>query len=198
MSQTQQDAEQPETPERAETPEMPERSEQAGTPGQAGAAEQADSAEDATAGGAAEDADPAAGTTAQATAEERPLPSSLAFRINPVSLLAVLAIAACATPLATTAGPWALLVYLIPLAIAVWILRTRTTVGPDEVRTRTVFGGKRFTWDEVVSLRLDEKRWLKAVLRSGDEVVLPAIRVRDLPRLAVMSGGRLTDPATAE
>ncbi|GGI73212.1 hypothetical protein GCM10011581_07680 [Saccharopolyspora subtropica] len=134
----------------------------------------------------------------QDTAREPALPTSLTFRITPVSLLAVLAIAVCATPLATTAGPWALLIYLIPLAIMVWILRTRTTVDPQRVAVRTFFGGSSFGWDEIASLRLNERRWLKAVLHSGKEVRLPAVRVRDLPRLSAMSGGRLPDPTSQE
>ncbi|MCI2423330.1 PH domain-containing protein [Saccharopolyspora sp. K220] len=137
--------------------------------------------------------------TDQAGAPQQPEgPKSLTFRITPVSLLAVLVIALCATPLATTAGPWALLIYLIPLVLLVWILRTRTTVDPERVVVRTIFGGGKFNWDEVASLRLDERHWLKAVLRSGKEIKLPAVRVRDLPRLAAMSGGRLPDPTSQE
>jgi hypothetical protein len=141
---------------------------------------------------------PEAGNDSANNAEKAPLPESLTFRITPVSLLAVLAIAVCATPLATTAGLWALSFYLIPVALAVWILRTATTVGPERVRVRTFLGGTSFAWDDVSSLRLDERRWLKAVLRSGKQVTLPAVRVRDLPRLATMSGGRLPDPTERE
>ncbi|TDD52021.1 PH domain-containing protein [Saccharopolyspora elongata] len=122
----------------------------------------------------------------------------MTFRITPVALLGVLAVIICATPLATTAGTWALLIYLIPLGLAVWILRTRTTFDAQQVVARTMFGRTKFGWDDVVSLRLDEKRWLKAVLRSGKEVQLPAVRVRDLPRVAAISGGRLPDPTTQE
>ncbi|MBB5155404.1 PH domain-containing protein [Saccharopolyspora phatthalungensis] len=125
-------------------------------------------------------------------------PKPLTFRITPVALLAVLAIIICATPLATTAGTWALLLYLIPLVLLVWILRTRTTVGPQQVAVRTIVGRTRFSWDDVASLRLDERRWLKAVLRSGKEVRLPAVRVRDLPRLSAISSGRLPDPTSQE
>lgn len=130
--------------------------------------------------------------------DEAGAPKSLTFRITPVALLAVLAITICATPLATTAGTWALLLYLIPLGLLVWILRTRTTVDAQQVVVRTAFGRAKFSWDDVASLRLDERRWLKAVLRCGKEVQLPAVRVRDLPRVAAISGGRLPDPTTQE
>ena len=121
-------------------------------------------------------------------------PSALTFRITPVSLLAALTVLIGATPVAWTGGPWALSIYLIPLGIVVWVLRTRTTVTADGVTARRVLGSTRFGWDDLVSLRLDQRRWLRAVLSSGKEVLLPAVRVRDLPRLSAMSGGRLADP----
>ncbi|GAA4860862.1 PH domain-containing protein [Saccharopolyspora rosea] len=145
---------------------------------------------------AADAARPAA--DAEQAAETPRLPESLTFRITPVALLAVLAVVVCATPVAATAGGPALLLYLVPLGLLVWILRTRTTVSPERVTVRTMFGGTRFTWDDVRALRLDEKRWIRAVLASGNEVALSAVRVRDLPRLSAMSGGRLPDPNAQE
>jgi len=35
------------------------------------------------------------------------------------------------------------------------------------------------------------------VLSDGSELPLPAVHVRDLPRLAAVSGGRLPDPSTS-
>ncbi|PKW19681.1 PH domain-containing protein [Saccharopolyspora spinosa] len=170
------DAEQPATEPSGNKPSAAERAEQAD-------AKQAEKAEKSDAAGA------------PAKPES---PKSLTFRITPVALLAVLAITICATPLATTAGTWALLLYLIPLGLLVWILRTRTTVDTQQVVVRTAFGRTKFSWDDVVSLRLDQRRWLKAVLHSGKEIQLPAVRVRDLPRVAAISGGRLPDPTTQE
>ncbi|WP_223839994.1 PH domain-containing protein [Saccharopolyspora pogona] len=185
------DAEQPATEPSGDKPSDAERAEQAD-------AEQAD-AEQADAEQADAEQVEKAGQSDKAGSPAKPdAPKSLTFRITPVALLAVLAITICATPLATTAGTWALLLYLIPLGLLVWILRTRTTVDARQVVVRTSFGRTKFSWDDVVSLRLDERRWLKAVLRSGKEVQLPAVRVRDLPRVAAISGGRLPDPTTQE
>jgi hypothetical protein len=124
-------------------------------------------------------------------------PPSLTFRITPISLLGVVALVVCVTPLAW-AHPWLLSAYLIPVLVVVWILRVRTVVGASKVTARTMFGRSDFAWDEVTSFRLDERRWLRAVLGSGKEVRLPAVRVRDLPRLAAMSGGRLPDPTASD
>ncbi|WP_246868828.1 PH domain-containing protein [Saccharopolyspora sp. ASAGF58] len=187
------DAEQPATEPSGNKPSDAERAERADAEPsdaeQAGPVEKAEQAEPVE---EAEQSDKA-GAPAKPDA-----PKSLTFRITPVALLAVLAITICATPLATTAGTWALLLYLIPLGLLVWILRTRTTVDARQVVVRTSFGRTKFSWDDVVSLRLNERRWLKAVLRSGKEVQLPAVRVRDLPRVAAISGGRLPDPTTQE
>ncbi|QUH04593.1 PH domain-containing protein [Saccharopolyspora erythraea] len=117
----------------------------------------------------------------------------MTYRITPVSLLAALTVLIGVTPVAWTAGPWALSLYLIPLALVVWVLRTRTTIDATHITARRVLGSTRIGWDEIASFRLDERRWLRAVLNSGKEVVLPAVRVRDLPRLAAVSGGRIPD-----
>jgi hypothetical protein len=125
---------------------------------------------------------------------ETGLPSSLTFRITPVSLLVVFTVAVCVTPVAW-ARPWLLSLYLVPLLLLVWIVRVRTVVDADRITARTVLHSTGFPWEEIQSFRLDERRWLRAVLTSGKEVRLPAVRVRDLPRVAAMSGGRLSDPS---
>lgn len=122
-------------------------------------------------------------------------PSSLTFRITRVSLLGVLAVAICASPLALST-PWLAWLFLIPVGLAVWVLRTRTVVDGERVVAQRALRRTRFGWDEISSFRLDEKRWVRAVLTTGREVPLPAVRVRDLTHLARLSGGRLPDPST--
>ncbi|MFC7340889.1 PH domain-containing protein [Saccharopolyspora griseoalba] len=134
----------------------------------------------------------------ESAAEQASAPRSLTFRVTRVHLVFVAALIMFITPVATMAGgPW-LLLYLIPLVLAWWVIRTGTTVDAEQVRARTALGSTRFGWDELSSLRLHENRWIKAVLTSGKEVRLPAVRVRDLPGLAAISGGRLTDPTSQE
>jgi hypothetical protein len=51
----------------------------------------------------------------------------------------------------------------------------------------------------VASLRLAEKGWIRVVRTDGGEIALPTVRTRHLPALALISGGRITDPtATAD
>jgi hypothetical protein len=138
--------------------------------------------------------DPRDADHAEATPEP---PESLTFRITPVTLLVVIVLAVCMTPVAWV-QPWTPSIYVIPLALFAWVLRTRTVVDRDVITART-FRTTRVPWDSVQSFRVDQRRWLRAVLRDdataghGREVLLPAVRVRDLPRLAAMSGGRLPD-----
>ena len=116
------------------------------------------------------------------------------FRSSPLTVLAALALAVCATPFAS-AAPLLWLVYLVPLGIIVWTLRVRTEVDPDAVTVRRVLGRRRVPWSEISSLRLGDRARVSAVLTDGSELPLPAVHVRDLPQLAAASGGRLPDPA---
>jgi hypothetical protein len=115
------------------------------------------------------------------------------FRVSPLVLLFALAVAVCATPVAFGA-PFLWLVYLVPVGIVVWTLRTRTVVDAEGLRVRRVVGGRRIAWDDATGLRLDGRGRVRVVLAAGGEPALPAVGVRDLHALAVASGGRLPDP----
>ena len=111
-------------------------------------------------------------------------------------------LAVCVTPVAW-AAPYLWLVYLIPVGIVVWTLRVRTVADPETVAVRRVVGGRRVPWSEITSVHLGRARnpgqaRISAVLADGSELALPAVHVRDLPRLAAVSGGRLPDPAAAD
>jgi PH (Pleckstrin Homology) domain-containing protein len=116
------------------------------------------------------------------------------FRIPAVGILAALLLGACATPVAVTlAYGW--LVYLIPLAIIVFVMRTRTVVDGNGMVARTLFGRTVVAWDALRSLRVREKSWVRAVLDDGREVTLPAVRTGSIPLLAQVSGGVVPDPS---
>src|SRR2546423_12032888 len=109
--------------------------------------------------------------------------------MSPLGVLAAVALAVCATPVAFGA-PWLFLIYLVPIGIVVWVLRTRTVVDPQTVTARSLLGRRRIPWDDIASLRLRDTGKVSAVLTGGAELALPAVRVRDLPVLAAASGGR--------
>jgi hypothetical protein len=117
------------------------------------------------------------------------------FRVSPLTILFALALAVCATPVAF-AAPFLWLVYLLPVAIVVWTLRTRTVVDAEGVAVRRFVGGRRVGWDDVRGLRIDDRSRVHAVVGDSDELALPAVNARDLPVLARASDGRVPDPDT--
>jgi hypothetical protein len=117
------------------------------------------------------------------------------FRVSPLVVLFALALAVLATPVAFGA-PYLWLVYLVPIGIVVWTLRTRTVVDAEGLRVRRVVGGRRVPWEAVSGLRLDGRSRVHAVLDGGGELALPAVRVRDLHALSLASDGRVPDLTT--
>jgi hypothetical protein len=117
------------------------------------------------------------------------------FRCSPIGVLVALVAAVCMTPVAVTV-PGMLVLYLLPVGATYLVLRTRTTVTSDALVIRSALRTTRVPWPEVTALRLGTRSRLSAVLSSGAELPLPAVRVRDLPLLALVSGGRLPDPET--
>jgi hypothetical protein len=120
-------------------------------------------------------------------------PTRAVFRVSPLVVLFALALAVCATPVAFGA-PFLWLVYLVPVGIIAWTLRTRTVADTDGLRVRRLAGGRRVPWDAVTALRIDDRSRVHAVLDGGEELALPAVHVRDLHVLSLASGGRLPDP----
>jgi hypothetical protein len=84
--------------------------------------------------------------------------------------------------------------YLLPLILAIWVVRTRTVVGPETLTAYRIWGTRRIAWSDLVGLRVDDGSRIWAVQHGGDEVRLPALRARHLPVLAAISGGRLPAP----
>lgn len=121
----------------------------------------------------------------------------LVFRIPATALLAAGLITICVTPVAW-AVPGLQALYVLPLGYAWWVVRNRTTVTESELVARGLFGSTTVRWDEVKSIRLVQKGWLRAVRPDDSEVTLPAVRFMHLPALSVISGGRVPDPSVVE
>ncbi|MGH3622110.1 MAG: PH domain-containing protein [Sciscionella sp.] len=125
-----------------------------------------------------------------------PVLRRLVFRIPTVTMLAVVGVMVCAVPFAFSGLPWLLVVYVFPVLAALWILRNRTTADAEGLVARSTFGRDVLPWSEVTSLRVSERTWVRAVLADSREVPLPAVRLRHLPMLAAISGGRFADPSS--
>ena len=116
--------------------------------------------------------------------------ATVTVRLPLTALIGVLGLIVCMTPVAFGA-PGLQVLYLVPLILAYWVVRTRTVVGPETLVTYRAWGSQRFTWSDLAGLRVDERSRVWAVQHSGEEVRLPAVRARHIPMLAAISGGRL-------
>lgn len=120
--------------------------------------------------------------------------SRAVFRVSPVASLFVLFLLVCMTPVA--AGPYQILLvlYLVPILLLGWIVRTKTVADQDGLTARTLFRSRHIGWDELRGIKLLGRTRTLAVLADDSEVRLPEVRVRHLAQLAQLSGGRLPDP----
>ena len=124
------------------------------------------------------------------------------FRLPRSTYLIVLFLFFGAVPLAftdngiyqsrATLGPQTL-VLLVPIGAALFIARTRTTVGDTGITVRALFGTRRLSWPQVRGLSV-QQRSVYAVGADG-AVRLPCVRVGDLAAVAKASGGRLPEVA---
>lgn len=116
------------------------------------------------------------------------------LRMSRTMLLPVVLFALCLLPVALY-SPWGALLLLVPVLLAVWVLRVGVTVGEEGVRVQSLVGGRSFDWADVAGLRVGERGRLWLVTTRRTEVRLPVLRARDLPRLAALTGGRIDVPA---
>lgn len=117
----------------------------------------------------------------------------MTFRRPLTALIGVFGLTVCMTPVAFGL-PGLQVLYLVPSGIAIWLVRSRTVVGPDTVVVHRVLGSRRLPWSDLKGLRMDARSRVWAVLHGGEEIALPAVRTRDLSLLAAASNGRLPDP----
>ena len=122
--------------------------------------------------------------------------ATVTFRQPLTALIGVFGLIVCMTPVAFGV-PGLQILYVLPVTLAIWLVRTRTVVDSETVVAHQVWGLRRITWSDLTGLRVDDRSKVWAVVRGRDEVGLPAVRARHLPLLAAMSGGRLPDPLTA-
>ena len=124
---------------------------------------------------------------------EPTVPVGLRVRTPRTALLAVLVLAICVLPLASSA-PWLAVLWVLPVAAAGWVVRAGVDVDRAGLTVRALLGSRRLPWAEVAGLRVTGRGRLTAVLRGGGTVRLPVLRPRHLPLVAAASGGRLPAP----
>jgi uncharacterized membrane protein YoaK (UPF0700 family) len=115
------------------------------------------------------------------------------LRMSRTALLPVVILLVCVVP-AAVVSPWTTVLFLIPLALAAWVLRVGVDVAADGITVRSLLAQRRVAWTELAGIRVAERGDLWLVTTAGTEVRLPVLRARDLPRLAALSDGRITVP----
>ena len=118
--------------------------------------------------------------------------TQLRLRIPRVNLFAVAVGAICTVPLAF-ASPWLSVLWLLPVAGLVHVVRSGLDADPAGLTTHTMLRTRRLSWDDIRGLRIHRSR-IGAVLRDGSTIRLPVLRPRHLSLLSAASGGRLPDP----
>jgi hypothetical protein len=116
------------------------------------------------------------------------------LRMSRTALVPVAFLALCVVPMATVTT-WTLVLLLVPIAVAAWVLRVGVDITDDGLTVRSLAGKRTVAWSELVGIRVAAAGDLWLVTTGGTEVRLPVMRVRDLPRLAALSGGRIEVPA---
>ena len=118
------------------------------------------------------------------------------LRMTRTALIPVGLLALCTVPLAF-AAPWTPVLLLIPLVVALWVLRVGVDIADDGLTVRSLAGERRVSWDELAGIRVAPRGDLWLVTTTGTEVRVPVMRARDLPRLSALSGGRIDVPPSA-
>jgi Bacterial PH domain len=116
------------------------------------------------------------------------------LRMSRTMLLPLVLFALCLLPVVLF-SPWGLLLLLLPVLLAVWVLRVGVTVDDDGIGVQSLLGRRRIGWAELAGIRVGRRGDLWLVTTRGTELRLPVLRARDLPRLASLSGGRIDVPA---
>ena len=86
------------------------------------------------------------------------------------------------------------LVYLLPLAAALYVARTATVVDERGLHARALLGTRTVGWHELAGLRLDRSGAVYAVDSSGGQLRLPCVRSTRLEPLIAAGAGRIPNP----
>ncbi|MGA9873083.1 MAG: PH domain-containing protein [Rhodococcus sp. (in: high G+C Gram-positive bacteria)] len=131
------------------------------------------------------------------TSSHTPVPSPQVIRLPRLALVGV---ALLAFGVAFPAASWPAVLgwlFILPVAVGVWVVRVRTVVSSDGLTMRRVFGSDFVPWDRVRGIHFPDRRWARVVLDDTTEKSLPLVRFDRLPQLAAASGGRIPDPYAA-
>jgi hypothetical protein len=107
---------------------------------------------------------------------------TLQFRPDRTALAAV-AVFFLGTLYLALAGPWFLLLLLVPLGCLVWTLRARVVADGDGLTICNGLGSHRVAWDQVETLEVRRRRPVRLRRTDGHATLLTAVPRQDVRRL---------------
>ncbi|WP_156371154.1 PH domain-containing protein [Nocardia arizonensis] len=140
---------------------------------------------------------PEGSDTGSSTAAERPAPAAKVIRVPRLALLGVLVLLLGVFFFFVGAPAFLWGLPVLPLGVAVWVLRTQTTVSANGLDLRTVFGSRHVDWERVKGLRIPKRGFVRVHLDDDSELTLPAVSYDRLRDLITASHGRIPDPFAA-
>lgn len=117
------------------------------------------------------------------------------FKIPSTAYLAIALLTVCVTPIALGEINGLQWLYIFPVVLFVFVLRTRTTATREGLEVRTMFGRRDLPWSALKALVITDKARVRAVLGDDTRITLPTVRTRHLPVLALVSEGKIKDPS---
>jgi hypothetical protein len=117
------------------------------------------------------------------------------FRVPRTSFMAIALLTICVTPIALGEIPYLQWLYVFPIVLAVFVVRTRTIATREGLATRTMFGKRDAPWSALKGLAITKRSRVEAVLKDDTKVPLPTVRTRHLPVLSLVSEGLVADPS---
>ncbi len=123
-----------------------------------------------------------------------PKQEPVVIRISPMAHFAVGFFALGLLALVFAGPSWFAVLFLIPIGLSAFIVRTRTVADRDTVTARTLLASQSVSWDDIAGLRFGKGSWAYAQLKDGGELRLPAVTFATLPLLTEASGGRVPNP----
>jgi len=131
------------------------------------------------------------------TSSHTPDPSPQVIRLPRLALVGVaLLLFGVSFPAASWPAAFGWL-FIVPIVVAIWVVRVRTVVSIDGLSLRRIVGSEFVPWESVRGIHFPDRRWARVVLEDKTEKSLPLVRFDRLPQLAAASGGRITDPYAA-
>jgi hypothetical protein len=115
-------------------------------------------------------------------------------RIPTTAYIAIGLLTVCVTPVALGEIGGFQWLYVFPIALFVFVLRTRTVADREGLQVRTLFGKRDLPWTSLKGLAIAKAR-VRAVLQDDTQIALPTVRTRHLPVLALVSEGKIKDPS---